>query len=119
MATTLWILGDQLSPVHPALAGSECGEDLQVLMIESADRIQRLPFHAKKLILLISAMRHQAETLRETGYTVDYQQAQDMLSAIKAHCDEFQPDRLVVMRASSFRGRAFQQGAVRQIGNHS
>lgn len=109
MTATIWILGDQLTPDHPALATSENREDTQVILIESKVRTQRLPYHAKKLALMFSAMRHRAETLRETGFTVDYRQAEDMPSALRAHCEEYQPERIVTMEASSHRGRVFQR----------
>lgn len=116
MTTTIWILGDQLTPDHPALTPDVSRENVVILMVESAACKKRLPYHAKKLALLFSAMRHRAEALRKGGYHVDYRQAEDMTAALRAHCQAYQAERLVVMAASSQRGRKFQTTAAETLG---
>ena len=63
MRSSVWILGDQLLDHHPGLrlALQEGAlADLRVLLVESRQRIARQPYQRKKLVLLISAMRHYA-----------------------------------------------------------
>lgn len=68
---TVWIYlhPDQLRPdlhrVDPTTGGS-------FVLIESADRWSDLPFHKKRIVLEISAMRHLCESLRLNGHRVEY-----------------------------------------------
>jgi deoxyribodipyrimidine photolyase-related protein len=98
--TSVWILGDQLSPQMSALddlAPTEC----VVVMIESIARGRQLRYHKQKLTLVWSAMRHFADELRLGGYTVDYHQTQpDYETALRAHIERFAPARMRVMEAS-------------------
>jgi deoxyribodipyrimidine photolyase-related protein len=76
--TSVLILGDQLLDPHPALARARAsGDRVEVVMLESARRLRRLPYHKKKLVLLLSAMRHHAAALRHTGCRVDDRRAPD------------------------------------------
>jgi deoxyribodipyrimidine photolyase-related protein len=110
--TSIWILGDQLLARHPALAAAEEGharDELQVVMIESKARARRLPYQAKKLVLLFSAMRHYAHYLREQGYSVDYIKAAIFLDGLRQHVTAWRPDHLFTMEASEWRGRRFER----------
>jgi deoxyribodipyrimidine photolyase-related protein len=69
--TTVWILGDQLSPFHAGLQVAEKSSTV-VLMMESKARGNLLRYHQQKLALVFSAMRHFAEDLKGAGWTVDY-----------------------------------------------
>ena len=110
MCITVWILGDQLLVEHPALAAAAAASgEVRVLLVESASRMARLPYHRKKLVLLLAAMRHYAEALRARGYTVDYVQAPTMLAGLRQHVAAFQPDRIITMPAAEYAGRRFQQ----------
>ena len=119
MATTVWILGDQLIPEHPAIERAKAKsspEHIYVLMIESDARVRRHRYAAKKLILLFSAMRHFAGELRERGFTVDYRISKDMTSAIHVHLQDYQPDSMVMMAASSTRGQEYQRNLTDRVG---
>ncbi|MBW6466182.1 MAG: cryptochrome/photolyase family protein [Brevefilum sp.] len=119
MPLTVWILGDQLLSPHPALQSLEkqvLRQEIILLLIESREQAQRLPYHAKKLVLLYSAMRHYADGLRAAGYRVDYRVASNITEAITSHWQEFRPNRLVTMAASSVRGRRFQQSLAQKLG---
>ncbi|MBP8293140.1 MAG: cryptochrome/photolyase family protein, partial [Caldilineaceae bacterium] len=106
---TVWILGDQLLAEHPALAAAAGATDVRVVLVESAGRRARLPYHRKKLVLLLAAMRHYAATLRAQGYAVDYIQAPTMLAGLGQHVAAFQPERIFTMAAAEYNGRRFQQ----------
>ncbi|MGC1480211.1 MAG: cryptochrome/photolyase family protein [Chthoniobacterales bacterium] len=73
MNRTIWILGDQLSRDHPALATSDRAVD-RVLFIESRKRGAHLRYHRQKLVLIYAAMRHFARELEAEGWQVDYHQ---------------------------------------------
>lgn len=107
---SVWILGDQLLKVHPALDGVDVAKkNTRVVMIESSQRTARLPYQRKKLVLLFSAMRHYAERLRADGYQVDYLSADHFLDGLQQHISEHHPARLVTMAASEYGMRSFQQ----------
>ncbi len=115
---SVWILGDQLLRSHPALLAAERLADcsrMRVLLIESEQRKARLPYHRKKLVLLISAMRHYAEELRSLGYTVDYVRAPTVLEGLRRHVEAHRPARLLTMAAAEYRGRQFQQTRLAEL----
>lgn len=83
--TLLWIFEDQLSIDLPLLADNPRAP---VLMIESDRAFRQWPYHPKRLVFLISAMRHFADELRRAGRTVHYYPLKptgyrDSLSAIR------------------------------------
>ena len=65
------ILGDQLSPEISSLSDRTPG-DTVILMMEVAEETTYVRHHKSKIALILSAMRHFAEELREVGWTVDY-----------------------------------------------
>jgi deoxyribodipyrimidine photolyase-related protein len=100
MKTTVWILGDQLSPHVSAFDGLE-PSDCTVLMIESLSRARWMPYHKQKLVLVWAAMRHFAEELHNLGYSVDYHTAQqDLMSPLAAHIQRHRPARIRLMETA-------------------
>lgn len=100
--TTVWILGDQLTPTISSLADLRPAECV-VLLIESVERARLVRYHKHKLVLVWSAMRHFAEEMRGLGYTVDYHASRpDFASALREHAARFRPDRLRLMEASEW-----------------
>ena len=65
------ILGDQLSPDNPALRAADPSQDI-VFMAEVGGEATYVRHHPQKITLILSAMRHFAQELRENGWTVDY-----------------------------------------------
>ncbi|MFN2159752.1 MAG: cryptochrome/photolyase family protein [Anaerolineales bacterium] len=119
MTVTVWILGDQLCKNHPALdyAVEQYGKsNIVILMLESEKRAGRISYHAKKLVLLFSAMRHIAEHLRMQGFRVDYRISPRTGEAILGHLKEFQPEAVIAMSASEFRGRIYQKNLEDKFG---
>ena len=64
------ILGDQLSLDLSALDDLEPGRDV-VLMMEVMEENTYVEHHKQKIVLVLAAMRHFAETLRQRGLKVD------------------------------------------------
>ena len=80
---TIWILGDQLLLEHPALAAAAATDatDVRVVLVESASRMARLPYHRKKLVLLLAAMRHYDRTVNITWVMAHYHAASKYLDS--------------------------------------
>lgn len=108
MTATVWILGDQLLAGHPALIAGGEREVGAVLLIESAAALARRPYGKAKLALLLSAMRHYADGLRQRGYEVDYRRAPTFGAGLRDHVARYRPASLLAMAAASHAGRAFQ-----------
>jgi len=111
---SVWILADQLMApaAHPALqrALDRAGHaGTQVVLVESHERLQRLPWQRRKLVLLLSALRHYAEELRAAGWAVEIRKAATMVEGLRAHVAAWQPDRLITMQAAEYRGRRLQE----------
>ncbi|WP_435074131.1 cryptochrome/photolyase family protein [Halorubrum sp. HHNYT27] len=92
----LWLLGDQLNPDLDALEAAD-----EVLLIEAHGFADRKPYHAHKLTLVFSAMRHFRDELRERGHDVTYLRAESFGEGL----DEFLANRsdaaLRLMRPAS------------------
>lgn len=70
------VLGDQLTHDLASLRQCRPGVDV-VLMAEVAGETGYARHHKKKLVLILSAMRHFAAELRERGHRVDYVEWED------------------------------------------
>ena len=84
---TIWIFGDQLNPDISSLHGQTPG-DCRILMVESLQKIQSKNWHAQRQHVVISAMMHFAEELREKGFEVDYQLATSFQKGLEKHCQD-------------------------------
>ena len=110
----VWIPGDQLLLEHPAIAAAEKEfgrEGLEVVIVESLARRNRLPYHRRKSVLMLSAMRHYAEELRRLGYRVDYRRAATIgagLSSYLAERGHPSPFKFLTMAASEYSARRLQ-----------
>jgi len=71
MKTLRFVLGDQLSRSLSALRDVDISQDV-VLMVEAHDEATYVRHHPQKIVLVLSAMRHFAESLRAEGLQVDY-----------------------------------------------
>ena len=70
------VLGDQLSHGLSALREADKSRDI-VVMAEVMDEGTYVPHHPKKIALILSAMRHFAQELRENGWQVAYTRLDD------------------------------------------
>jgi deoxyribodipyrimidine photolyase-related protein len=113
------ILGDQLSTGISALAGLDPGRDT-VLMMEVMEENTYVRHHKQKIVLVLSAMRHFAQALRETGVSVDYVTLDDPLNSgeltteMRRAVARHRPDRVVVTEPGEWRVQAMVEswGAV-------
>jgi deoxyribodipyrimidine photolyase-related protein len=76
MKSLILVLGDQLTHDLSAFDGANASRDV-VLMAEVAEETTYVPHHKQKIALILSAMRHFADELREKGYGVDYIELDD------------------------------------------
>ena len=102
------IMGDQLSRDISALKDARKTKDV-ILMGELWDEATSVKHHKKKIILVLSAMRHFAEQLKKDGWRVDYQKLDDKGAArsftalVKRAVKDHKPDALVVTEPSEKR----------------
>jgi len=76
MKTLRLILGDQLSHQLSALRDIDRAHDV-VLMAEVLEETTYVRHHKQKIVLVLSAMRHFAKSLRDRGILVEYVQLDD------------------------------------------
>jgi deoxyribodipyrimidine photolyase-related protein len=103
---TIWIFGDQLNPDISSLHGQTPG-DCRILMVESLQKIQSKNWHAQRQHVVISAMMHFAEELREKGFEVDYQLATSFQKGLEKHCQDNAVTEVSAMEPSSWKCREF------------
>ena len=72
-----WDLNAQLPSIPATPAAGP------VLFVESVEKGRSLPFHKKKLVLILSAQRHFAAELREAGFDVHLVRARNYASGIR------------------------------------
>jgi len=121
MGVLRFVFGDQLSRSLSALAVLDPDEDL-VLMAEVADETTYVPHHPKKIAFILSAMRHFAEQLKNSGATVDYIALDadgntgsftgELERAIRRHG----PDRIVVTEPGEYRVEQEVKGWAERFG---
>ncbi len=108
MAALRFILGDQLSRSISSLDGAVKSADV-ILMVEASGEATYVRHHKQKIVLVLTAMRHFAASLREEGFNVDYIQMDDtentgsfsaeLARALQRHdCD-----RIVITEAGEWR----------------
>lgn len=96
MTTTVWILGDQLSPANAALAAADQASSV-VLFVESKRHGTTVRHHRQKLVLMYAGMRHFARELEAAGWRVDYHRLEDtpeFLVGLQRHVARFHPDEI-------------------------
>ncbi len=76
MKTLRFILGDQLNRGINTLRSIDPAQDV-VLMVEAGEETTYVRHHKQKIVLVLSAMRHFAESLRGEGIALDYVRLDD------------------------------------------
>ena len=109
------ILGDQLSQDLSALDGIDPSSDV-VLMMEVMEENTFVSHHKQKLVLVLAAMRHFANTLRERGLKVDYVSLEEadntgsFTTEIQRAVARHSPSCIVVTEPSEWRVQAMAEG---------
>lgn len=104
----IFILGDQLSPSLSSLNGFDPDRDI-VLMCEVAEEATYVRHHKKKMVFILSAMRHFAEELRAKGISVRYVRLDDRENSgsftreLERAVTALKPERVIVTEASERR----------------
>ena len=97
----VWVLGDQLwSGQSALLRRADRKQETPVIAIESAEFARSRPYHRQKLVLVWSAMRHFAEELRQEGWPLTYEIAEEFQTPLRAWIEANQIDELLVMEPS-------------------
>ncbi len=111
MTVGIWVLGDQLWQGQAALASIAEGAVDQhrttpVLLLESRGHAtQTRTYHYQKLVLIWSAMRHFAETLRGAGWSVTYARVPDFETGLR---DWIEVEGITELRMMEPSDRPFQ-----------
>jgi len=102
------VLGDQLSGTLSALSDLDPTRDV-VLMAEVMDECTYVPHHLKKIVLVLSAMRHFAHALAAKGVRVRYVRLDDptntqtLRGEVRRAVAALKPHRVVVTEPGEYR----------------
>ena len=106
--TLRMVLGDQVSFNISSLADLDPAKDV-VLMAEVQSECTYVKHHPKKIVLVLSAMRHFAEALRARGVHVEYVRLDDnantgsLRGELLRAVERLQPERVVVTECGEWR----------------
>ena len=100
------VLGDQLSQNITSLKNFRPEQD-KILMMEVVNEATYVNHHKKKLILIFSAMRHFAESLKKQEYTVIYSKINNSSNTfteeLVKHCKNTKPQKIVITHPGEYR----------------
>ena len=108
MRNLVYIFGDQLSHNISSLENISKTEDV-ILMTEVMEETTYVPHHKKKLIFILSAMRHFSEELQNKGYKVEYAKLDDVENSgsfdgeIKRFKERYNPKKIILTEPSEYR----------------
>ena len=115
------VLGDQLDRDISSLQDIDPERDV-VLMVEVAEETTYVPHHPKKIVLILSAMRHFRDALRAEGIAVDYVTLDDpgntgsFTSELARAFARHGPERIVVTEPGEWRVAAAIDGWAEHLG---
>lgn len=102
------VLGDQLTPDLSSIAAGDPAQD-RILMAELHDEATYVRHHKKKIAFIFSAMRHFAQELRTSGWTVDYvtldapENKGSFCAQVANAVGHHQPERIIVTTPGEWR----------------
>jgi len=102
------VLGDQVSPGVAALSDLDPARDV-VLLAEVMAECTYVPHHPKKIVLVLSAMRHFAAELAARGVTVEYVRLDDpantqsLREEVRRAAARLEPARIVATAPGEWR----------------
>lgn len=107
MTIGIWVLGDQLWAEQAALAsGLDIKTQVPVLFIESVSYARKRQYHRQKLVLVWSAMRHFAQELRDSGWSVSYEIAENFETSLRTWIQHY---HITELRLMAPQDRAFMK----------
>ncbi len=121
VGTLRLVLGDQLSDDLSALDGLDPRRDV-VVMAEVDDECTYVRHHAKKIVLVLSAMRHFAARLRDRGVTVRYTALDDpdnthaIESEMRRAIAALKPERVIATAPGEWRLMQIMSGWHERLG---
>lgn len=81
----------------------------RVLLVESTGKGSALPYHRKKLVLVLSALRHLRDELRQAGFDVDHRVAASYADGVADHVADYRPTEVVMQRPAEWGiGQSFE-----------
>ena len=101
--TTILIMGDQINRSISSLI-NQSPTNAQILMVEIEDKFNNSQWHIQKSHLVLSAMRHFADELRQEGFEVDYRVSKSLGEGITGHSKEFMPEEIILMEPMNWNG---------------
>lgn len=108
MKTLRLILGDQLTREISSLRDLDIAEDI-VLMAEVRAEASYAPHHKQKLVLIFSAMRHFAESLRKEGVNLTYvdyltpENSGSLIGEVRRIAEQLNVERVVLTEPGEWR----------------
>ena len=102
--STVLIMGDQINRGIASLA-EKTPDDTRILFIELATKFSDKQWHKQKVHLLLSALKHFAQELREEGFEVDYRIAKNLSEGVKAHKRDFDVSHVIAMEPMNWNGK--------------
>jgi len=102
------ILGDQLNSQISSLSDADKASDV-ILMCEVWEETTYVQHHKKKIAFILSAMRHFAQELRDSGYNVHYIELNDPANTgsftgeVKRAVEQFNPEKIIVTEPAEYR----------------
>lgn len=115
----IFIQPDQLHRNISALRDMDSGRDI-VFMAECEAMFTNVPHHPQKITLILSAMRHFADALREEGFNVEYRWMDDPDNTgspgteLTRVCGEMHPDRIVMTEPGDWHMQTLFEGMQRE-----
>ncbi|MEE3044403.1 MAG: cryptochrome/photolyase family protein [Pseudomonadota bacterium] len=112
--TIRFVLGDQLTRSVSSLADADPQTDV-IVMAEPRQEATYVPHHKQKIVLILSAMRHFADQLRQEGFIVDYHDYQsrpcDSFSkALLSSLDQYNCRKIIITEPGEWRVRKEIEG---------
>lgn len=115
------VLGDQLDPAADAIKGLDTSRDA-ILMMEVSEESTHVPSHKQRTVLFLSAMRHFAKHLAQSGYRVRYVRLEDpdnthsFRGEIDRAVHELMPERILCTHPGEWRVKNLIEEATRAAG---
>ena len=108
MSNLRLILGDQLNSQISSLSDVDKASDV-IVMCEVWEETTYVQHHKKKIAFILSAMRHFAQDLRDSGYNVHYIELDDPANTgsftgeVKRAVEQFNPEKIIVTEPAEYR----------------